>query len=187
MSTKYQIIYADPPWDYGNTRNLNGHFWGMADRHYSVMSLEIIRALPIYNLADKDCYLFLWTTAPFMEKVFEVIKAWKFKYATIGFVWIKMKNDMSEVRGDGLGKYTISNAEYCLIARKGKYWRKARNVKQIIMTPKYKHSKKPDEIKNRIVELCGDLPRIELFARKKTEGWDVWGNEVESDIELGIA
>ena len=93
-----------------------------------------------------------------------------------------MKNDMSAVRGDGLGKYTISNAEYCLIARKGKYWRNSKKIKQIIQAPKAYHSKKPDEIKNRIVELCGDLPRIELFARQKTEGWDVWGNEVESDI-----
>jgi len=175
---KYQIIYADPPWDYGNTKNLNGQFWGIADKHYPVMRLEDIKALPIHNLANEDCYLFLWTTSPFMEKSFEVIKSWGFKYATIGFVWIKMRNNMDEIRGDGLGKYTISNAEYCLIARKGKYWRNAKNVKQIIMSPKDKHSKKPDEIRKRIVELVGNLSRIELFARQKTEGWDVWGNEV---------
>jgi N6-adenosine-specific RNA methylase IME4 len=113
-----------------------------------------------------------------MEKSFEVIKAWGFKYATVGFVWIKTTNDKSKIRGDGLGKYTISNAEYCLIAKKGKYWRQHKNVKQIIMSPKDKHSKKPNEAKNRIIELAGDLPRIELFARQKSEGWDVWGNEV---------
>lgn len=139
----------------------------MADKHYPVMKLEDIKTLPIHNITDKDCYLFLWTTSPFMEKSFDVIKAWGFKYATIGFVWIKMKNDMSGVRGDGLGKYTISNAEYCLIARKGKYWREARNIKQIIMTPKFEHSKKPDEIRERIVNLCGNVSRIELFARQK--------------------
>lgn len=150
------------------------------------MKLEDIKKLPIHNLASDDCYLFLWTTSPFMEKSFEVIKAWGFKYATIGFVWVKMKNDMSEVRGDGLGKYTISNAEYCLIARTGKYWREAKNVKQIIMTPKYTHSKKPDEIRNRIIKLCGDLPRVELFARQKADGWDVWGNEIKNDVEIVI-
>ena len=182
---KYQIIYADPPWDYGNTKNLNGQFWGIADKHYPVMRLEDIKALPIHNLANEDCYLFLWTTSPFMEKSFEVIKSWGFKYATIGFVWIKMRNNMDEIRGDGLGKYTISNAEYCLIARKGKYWRNAKNVKQIIMSPKDKHSKKPDEIRKRIVELVGNLSRIELFARQKTEGWDVWGNEIEESPVLG--
>lgn len=180
---KYNIIYADPPWDYGNTKNLNGQFWGMADKHYPVMKLADIKNLPIHNLAADDCYLFLWTTSPFLEKSFEVVKSWGFKYATVGFVWIKMKNDMSEVRGDGLGRYTISNAEYCLIARKGKYTREARNVKQIIMTPKFKHSEKPSEIRDRITQLCGDLPRIELFARQNVDGWDAWGNENDLNYE----
>lgn len=156
----------------------------MADKHYLVMKLNDIKQLPIHNIADDDCYLFLWTTSPFMEKSFEVIKAWGFKYATVGFVWIKMKNDMSAVRGDGMGKYTISNAEYCLIARKGKYHREAKNVKQVIMTPKYKHSEKPSETRDRIIQLCGDLPKVELFARDKTEGWDIWGNELTNDIDI---
>ena len=174
---KYQIIYADPPWDYGNTKNHNGQFWGMADKHYSVMKLSEIKSLPITEIADDDCYLFLWVTSPFLEKGFEVIKSWGFKFATVGFVWVKMKNDMSEFRKDGLGKYTISNAEYCMIARKGKYRRVAKNVQQIILTPKLGHSRKPKEIRDRIIRLVGDLPRIELFAREKTEGWDVWGNQ----------
>jgi site-specific DNA-methyltransferase (adenine-specific) len=181
---KYNIIYADPPWDYGNTKNHNGQFWGMADKHYEVMKLCDIKSLPIQKIAENNCYLFLWATSPFLEKGFEVIKSWGFKYATVGFVWIKMKNDMSEVRKDGLGKYTISNAEYCLIARKGKYRRESKTAQQVIQTPKLGHSRKPDEIRNRIVELVGDLPRIELFARQSTFGWDVWGNEIESDIEL---
>lgn len=181
---KYNIIYADPPWKYGNTKNLKGHFWGISERHYNTMEFMDIKNLPISNIVDKDCYLFLWVTSPFLEKGFDVIKQWGFTYRTVGFVWIKMKNDMSEVRKDGLGKYTISNAEYCLIARKGKYRRNSKKVQQIIQTPKYRHSQKPDEIKDRIVELVGDLPRIELFAREKTPGWDVWGNEVESDIIL---
>jgi len=181
---KYQIIYADPPWDYGNTKNYNGQFWGIADKHYPTMKLKDIKKLPISTISAKDCYLFLWVTSPFLEIGFDVINTWGFKYSTVGFVWIKMKNNMNEVRGDGLGKYTISNAEYCLIARNGKYWRNSKKVKQIIQTPKYKHSQKPDEVKNRIIQLIGDLPRIELFAREKTEGWDVWGNEVKSDIDL---
>ena len=181
---KYKIIYADPPWDYGNTKNHEGQFWGMADRHYPVMKLKDIENLPINELSDNDCYLFLWVTGPFMEKAFSLIKSWGFKYSTVGFVWVKMRNDMSEVRKDGLGKFTISNAEYCLIARKGKYWREAKNVQQIIQTPKQVHSKKPDEIRNRIINLCGDLPRIELFAREETNGWDVFGNQVENSVKL---
>ena len=106
------------------------------------------------------------------------LKSWGFKYSTVGFVWVKTTNDGNRIRTDGLGKFTISNAEYCLIARKGKYWREARNIQQIIQSPKQKHSQKPDEIRDRITQLCGDIPRIELFAREKAEGWDSWGNEV---------
>ena len=180
---KYQIIYADPPWDYGNTKNLKGEFWGMADRHYPVMKFSDIVSLPIPSISDDNCYLFLWTTSPFLEKSFELVSAWGFKYATVGFVWIKMKNDMTEVRKDGLGKYTISNAEYCLIGRKGKYIRESKSVQQVIQTPKLGHSKKPNEIRDRIVALCGDIPRIELFARQESIGWDAWGNEVANTQE----
>ena len=176
---KYNIIYADPPWDYGNTKNLDGEFWGMADKHYDVMKFKDICNLPVQNIAADDCYLFLWVTSPFLEKGFEVIKSWGFTYATVGFVWVKMKNDMTAVREDGLGKYTISNAEYCLIAKRGKYWREARNVKQIIQYPKTIHSAKPPEVRDRIVALCGDLPRVELFARDLCDGWDSIGNEID--------
>ncbi len=179
MDKKYNIIYADPPWDYGNTKNLNGKFCGIADRHYNVMKFQDICCLSVQNIAASDCYLFLWVTSPFFEKSFTVIKSWGFKYATVGFVWIKMKNDMSCVREDGLGKYTISNAEYCLIARKGKYWRESRDIKQVIQYPKTAHSSKPPEIRERIVSLCGDLPRIELFARDLCPGWDSIGNEID--------
>lgn len=178
---KYNIIYADPPWDYGNTKNLNGHFWGMADKHYSTMKLKDICSLPIDKIAEDDCYLFMWVTSPFLEKGFEVIKQWGFKYATVGFVWVKMTNDMSRVRTDGLGKYTISNAEYCLIARKGKYWRNKRNIQQIIESPKTIHSEKPSDVRDRIVGLCGDVPRIELFARHNIDGWDCWGKEAPNE------
>ena len=176
---KYKVIYADPPWDYGNTKNLDGEFWGIAEKHYPIMKFKDICDLPIQNIADDDCFLFLWTTSPFLEKTFEVIKKWGFKYCTVGFVWVKTRNDSDDIRADGLGKYTISNAEYCIIARKGKYWREARNVKQIIMHPKMVHSAKPKEIRDRIVALCGDVPRVELFARDTCEGWDSIGLEID--------
>ena len=176
---KYNIIYADPPWDYGNTKNLNGQFWGIAEKHYPVMKFDDIKNLPIDKICDDNCYLFLWTTSPFLEKSFEVMKSWGFNYCTVGFVWVKTTNDGKRVREDGLGKYTISNAEYCLIGRKGKYIRESKKVKQIILHRKQKHSQKPDEIRDRIVELCGDLPRIELFATKKVDGWDSTGYIVD--------
>lgn len=176
---KYQIIYADPPWDYGNTKNPKG-WWGRTEKHYESLSLKDLKGIDIRSISDKDCYLFLWVTSPFLEKGFDLIKSWGFKYATVGFVWVKTKNASDEVRGDGLGKYTLSNAEYCLIGRKGKYWRNSKKVRQICLHKKAKHSKKPDEVRDRIVQLCGDIPRIELFARDKFEGWDAWGNELEN-------
>jgi len=177
-SKKYSIIYADPPYDYGNTKNLNGHFWGIAERHYKTMKLDELKALDVESISNDDCYLLMWTTSPFLQKAFEIINSWGFKYSTVAFVWIKSRNDGNGIRTDGLGKYTISNAEYCLVSRKGKYWREAKNVQQVIISPKEKHSKKPDEVRNRIVKLFGNLPRIELFARDKADGWDSWGDEI---------
>lgn len=185
---KYQIIYADPPWFY-NKRNLfgkdgkrNNFAWG-ATNHYPVMKTKDICALSISNFADENCILFLWATFPRLVDAIEVIKSWGFEYKTVGFVWVKtMKN--GQVRMDGLGNYTMSNAEVCLIATKGKVHRENTGVKQIVLSQKSKHSEKPAEVRDRIVKLMGNIPRIELFARQKIEGWDVWGNEVKSDIEL---
>lgn len=179
---KYNIIYADPPWSYSDKRtgkgknNPNGA--GGCAKHYNTMTIEDICSLPVSNIAAENCMLFLWTTAPMMFDAKRVINAWGFDYKTFGFVWVKMTNDMQKVRGDGIGNYTIQNAEYCLICLRGKYWRNKTGVKQILQAPKQEHSKKPDEIRERIVDLCGDLPRIELFARQYADGWDCWGNEV---------
>jgi len=185
---KYNIILADPPWSYSDKRdnptknNPNGA--GGATKHYNCMKIEDLKKLNVNELADEDCMMFMWATFPKLDSALELMKAWGFKYRTVAFVWVKMKNDMSEPRGDGIGFYTNNNAEIVLLGRKGKYWREEKNVRQIILEPKSKHSKKPDEIKERIVRLMGNIPRIELFSRDKTEGWDVWGNEIESDIKL---
>lgn len=185
---KYNIILADPPWKYRDKRDNAGKNnptgAGGATKHYNCMDIEDIKSLDVKNICEDNCYLFLWVTSPFMKKGLEVLESWGFTFITIPFVWIKMRNDMSEPRKDGIGNYTLNNAEYILLGRKGKYWRNSTKVKQVLLHPKLKHSEKPEEIKNRILELCGDLPRIELFSRKKTNGWDVWGNEINSDINL---
>ena len=95
-----------------------------------------------------------------------------------------MKRQAGGMFGRGVGSYTMPNIELCLLGVRGKFFRNKKNVYQALLHPRMEHSKKPDEVRNRIVELCGDLPRIELFAREKTSGWDVWGNEVESSIRL---
>lgn len=175
---KYNIIYADPPWKY-QQKNLQG----AAEKHYSTMNMEELCALPVEQLSDKDCVLFLWATFPMLAEALQLIKAWGFKYKTVAFVWLK-QNKKSPTWFFGLGFWTRGNAEICLLAVRGKPKRKSAGVHQFIISPIEKHSKKPDETRDRIVELMGDVPRIELFARQHTSGWDVWGNEAPNSVEL---
>jgi len=175
---KYQVIYADPPWAY---RKKHGN--GTAARHYPLMDVESIKALPVAAIADENCMLFLWATFPTLPNALEVIKAWGFTYKTLGFSWIKT-NTRNGKPFFGIGYYTRSNCEVCLIAVRGKRIIKSNSVSSVVISPRQRHSQKPAIIRDRIVELCGDVPRIELFARNKTDGWDVWGNEVASDISL---
>lgn len=183
IEKKYQIIYADPPWKY-NVASSKGTSRGVAERYYSVMKAEDIKALKVGELAD-NTVLFLWATYPNLHIALEVIKAWGFTYKTVAFTWVKIyKYSKSFIMGCGF--WTRANAEIVLLATKGKDYPRRINkgIQQIVCEPKREHSRKPDIIRNRIIQLMGDLSRIELFAREKTEGWDVWGNEVESDIEL---
>lgn len=154
-----------------------------AENHYPTMSLEDIKNLPINNLADKNCALFMWTTIPLLKDSFSVLDSWGFEYKSIAFVWIKL-NKKSDTLFWGMGHWTRSNAELCILATKGHPKRKSAKVHQVIMSHIQQHSKKPDEARERIIELIGDLPRIELFAREKKGGWDSWGNEIECDINM---
>ena len=147
------------------------------------MPISDICALTVGQLAAPNSALFMWATFPNLQEAFEVIKAWGFTYKTVAFVWVK-KNKKADSLFWGLGHWTRANAEICLLATKGNPKRVSKSVHQVIMSPIAEHSKKPDIAREKIVDLMGDLPRIELFARNKTKGWHVWGNEVESDIAL---
>lgn len=146
------------------------------------MSLEEIKALPVSELADEDCALFLWVTFPILNEVWEVIRAWGFRYRTVAFVWIKLSPKSDSIFW-GMGSWTRANAEICLLATKGSPKRKAANVHQVIISHVQEHSRKPDEARRRIEALMGDVPRVELFARRPAPGWDVWGNEVECTVD----
>ena len=175
---KYQIIYADCPWSY-NDQGCQGT---MAN-HYKGMKLNDIGNLPIWDIADKDCILFMWATYPMLSEVLHTIKRWDFTYKSIAFQWVKL-NPKALTPFFGLGRWTRGNTEPCLLATKGKPHRVSKSVFQLIQEPRRKHSQKPSIVRDKIVELMGDLPRIELFAREKTEGWDSWGDEIECDIEI---
>ena len=170
---KYSIIYADSPWSYrrGGKRNV--------ERHYQTMTPEEICALPVEHIAAEDCALFLWATFPNLELAVKTIEQWGFTYKTAAFVWVKT-NKRQETLFWGMGNYTRANAEVCLLGIKGNPKKISRSVHSVIMAKIGRHSEKPAEARKRIVELFGDVPRIELFARERVEGWDVWGNEVEN-------
>jgi N6-adenosine-specific RNA methylase IME4 len=178
---KYAIIYADPPWRFKNYSDAASSRW--AGSHYPLMSAEDIQRLPVGNIADRDCALFMWATFPTLPQALAVIAAWGFVYKTVAFTWVK-RNRRSDSLFWGTGYWTRSNAEICLLATKGKPKRVSAGVHSVLMDRVSRHSAKPDDTRKRIVELVGDLPRVELFARQKTKGWDAWGNEVKRDIEL---
>ena len=123
--------------------------------------------------------LFLWATFPKLPEALRVISAWGFNFKTVAFVWLKV-NKKSLSFFTGMGNWTRANAEICLLATKGKPKRKSKSVHQLIVSRIERHSKKPDIARDKIIQLMGDLPRVELFARQTCSGWDVWGNEVES-------
>ena len=176
INKKYQIIYADPPWSYRDKASAGNRG---ASFKYDVQDHKWICGLPVENISDDNCVLFLWITMPQLPNVFEVIKEWGFVYKTCAFTWVK-RNKLQPSWFMGMGNWTRANSELCLLATKGKPKRVSAAVHSVVDTPIEKHSKKPDVVKDRIVQLCGDLPRIELFARQKTEGWDAWGNELRS-------
>jgi N6-adenosine-specific RNA methylase IME4 len=147
------------------------------------MTISEIKALPVADLADKDCILFLWVTFPLLQEGLDTIKAWGFKYKTLGFSWIKT-NTKNNKPFFGIGHYTKSNCEVCLIGVRGKPKIASNKVSSVEISHRGRHSAKPPIVRDKIVELMGDLPRVELFSRDKVPGWLSWGNEIDSDIVL---
>ncbi len=180
---KYNIIYADPPWSYRD-KALNGNRGACCK--YAVMSNKDIENLPVRMLSDDDCCLFLWVTMPKLNEVFTIISKWGFEYKTCAFTWAK-RNRQSGSWFWGMGRWTRANAELCLLATKGNPKRISASVHSIIDTPIESHSKKPNIVREKIIQLCGDLPRIELFAREKVTGWDAIGYDIDGiDIKESL-
>jgi len=171
----YEILYADPAWSYN--RNVGE---GIASEEYSTLSLNQIKTFLYQNKikTEDNSVLFLWVTFPLLKEGLEVMEAWEFKYKTCGFNWIKLNKNGKPFFG--IGSYTKSNSELCLMGVKGKGLPVLDNtISQIIMTEKDRHSKKPEEVADKILQLYGKRNAIELFARKKRAGWDVYGDEVQ--------
>ena len=174
---KFNILYVDPPWEYKAFRKEGP--WGCAIGHYHTMNKEDIYGLDIQSIAAPDCILFLWVTFPCLEQGLETIRRWGFHYKTVGFCWVKRCRKQQNKWYCGLGFWTRANPELCLIATRGRPKRVSKTVRCIVDTPMEAHSKKPDIVRERIVELMGDLPRAELFARQEYPGWICVGDEID--------
>jgi len=191
---KYQIIYADPPWSYKVWSEDKIKAQGCAKKHYQTMNIKDICNLPVNSISTIQTKLFLWATPPCLQEAFQCISSWGFEYKTIVFAWVKTNKrqvlkqatflpETTIDRFYGIGHWTASNIELVLGCLKpnGKLNRINKDISQIVLAPRREHSRKPDEIRDKILRLCGDLPRIELFARQRTPGWDVWGDEIKDE------
>jgi N6-adenosine-specific RNA methylase IME4 len=175
----YAIIYADPPWAYRQKGR------GAAANHYGTMSTANICDIPIRDIAADNAFLFLWATSPNIADALKVVDAWGFKYKSFAFTWIKLTKDGRPAFG--MGSYTRSNAEVVLLGTRGRPQRVAKNVSSAVLSGRLRHSAKPTVVRDRIVQLCGDVPRVELFARERVDGWSCWGNEVDGDLALEVS
>jgi N6-adenosine-specific RNA methylase IME4 len=179
---KFDIIYADPPWDYNGKLQFDKSsksaekidlskniFISSAAFKYPTLKKNELMKIPIHEIAKDNCLLFMWTSSPHLAQALELGTAWGFEYRTVAFVWDKMCHNP--------GKYTLSNCELCLVFKRGKIPtpRGARNIQQLIRSPRKKHSEKPIEVLVAIEKMFPTQERIELFARRRSEGWSVWG------------
>lgn len=177
---RYRIIYADPPWSFSSKelQKYNGVRFTSIDKHYPTQSKDWIKNLPVKDIAEDESALFLWTTDAHIKEAIETIESWGFKYVTVAFVWEKKTKTGKTVAN--LGAWTMKNYEICLLGTKGAMLKhkKVNNIYQKVEEERTKHSKKPYKVRQNIEKLFGEQTRIELFAREKVDGWDVWGNEV---------
>lgn len=182
---KYEVIYADPPWDYGgkmqydnsNIKSINikfekNIFISAADFKYPTLKLQELKQLYVQSISADDCILFMWTTGPQLANAIELGKAWGFEYKTVAFVWDKQVHNP--------GRYTLSQTEFVLAFKRGRFPtpRGARNIRQLVSVHRGKHSEKPDIVIEGITDMFPSQRKIELFARKKFKGWDSWGLDI---------
>lgn len=189
---KYDIIYADPPWDYGgkmqydkstikseNVGFVKNIFISAANFKYPTVKLKKLMEVNVKSISADDCILFMWTTAPQMSNAIKLGEAWGFSYKTVAFVWDKQIHNV--------GRYTLSQTEFVLAFKKGKFPspRGAKNIRQLVSVKRGKHSEKPEEVIARITKMFPTQKKIELFARKNFIGWDNWGIEIpKSKIKI---
>ncbi len=174
IEKKYSIIYIYPPWSYDESNHNRTDPNKSAEGHYNTVHIDELMEWDFSHICEKDCLMFMWIVSPNLDQAIDLGKAWGFEYKTIAFVWDKVRVVP--------GNYTMSQVELCLVFKKGKIPqpRGERNIHQYVISKSGKHSKKPDEIRDRIHQMFPLHKKIEIFARHTFDNWDVWGNEVDS-------
>jgi N6-adenosine-specific RNA methylase IME4 len=207
---KYNVIYLDPPWKYNSRANHKTRFRGGACGHYPLMTMDEIASLPIGQLADRHCALLMWCTFPYLDKQIRLFDHWGFRYRTQFLTWIKLNPRGYDLPADdpnyqhgkqyalyrdglfhsvffGVGYYAKSNPEVCLLGMRGQLPTMSDAVSSVILAPRREHSRKPDEAYERIEQVFGDVPRVELFARQRMPRWATAGNGIDgADIRESI-
>jgi N6-adenosine-specific RNA methylase IME4 len=176
----YDVLLIDPPWSYHGQQDK----WGAAAKFYDTMTDEDLQAMPIKNLLNPKAVVFVWATAPRLDAAIKLIAAWGLHYRGVAFTWVKSKQDgVTPIGAQGVRPSIVKpTAEFLLVASnvaKGRPLKlSSESVKHVILAPKQEHSRKPDAIHESINTLYPDATKLELFARRPYQGWDVWGNEV---------
>jgi len=185
VTPPYTVVYADPPWPFQVWADASGKKRS-AESHYRTMALPAIAKLPVRAITAKDALLFLWVPIPLLPEGISVLGAWGFKYKTVAFTWAKVNEAGKPAYG--MGYWTRANSELVLLGTRGKPQRQAADVLSLVLAPRREHSAKPPEVRDRIVRLMGDVPRIELFARDRAEGWDALGDALDGrDMTVSLA
>lgn len=179
---KYNIIYADPPWQYGSksaVNNSNGSEIKKLSEHYNSMTIDDIKSIDIKSITEDDACCFMWVTDSHLKEGIEVMESWGFKYKTVAFVWVKTTNKGNYCKN--VAPWTLKSTELCLFGTKGTMtkYKKNNSIESLVFAERFKHSQKPEEVRSRIESLFGDLPKLELFARSGREGWTTVGNAID--------
>lgn len=183
MSKKYKAILLDPQWHFETYDKKSSLAQRAPKQHYKTEALANIARMPVPEHADKNCVLFMWVTAPHLEQAFQLINLWGFKFKSTAFIWVKTRDNQIDFFEEPeppikMGYWTRKQCEICLIATKGNPKRLNADVREVILRPTREHSRKPDDIYDRIERLV-DGPYIEFNARQKKDGWDQYGDEVD--------
>lgn len=172
---RFGVILADPPWRFRTWNETNQT--KSASKHYDLMTLAEIKALPVASLAAKDCVLVMWATQAQLHHAIETLAAWGFKFKTAG-AWAKLSTTGSKW-AFGTGYLFRCAAEFYVVGTRGNLRSKARDVRNLIVAPRREHSRKPEEMHISLERMFPAVPRVELFARERRRGWKAWGNQTD--------